>query len=92
MAIGTKIENVPQDVPVENAIKIAMKKMITGMNATPVVDRFSVVLKNAPMPRRSVMPFNVQANVRIKIAGIIILAPSGNASIISLKVMSFLGR
>ena len=34
--IGTRIEKVPHEVPVEKAIKIAIRKTMTGMSPAPV--------------------------------------------------------
>ena len=45
-----------------------------------------------PIFNASVVPFRVQANTRIKIAGIISLPPSGTEFIKSLKPITLLGR
>ena len=76
--IGISIPKVPHEVPVANARNHAMINTSAGRklsNASGVL--FTSSATNYFAPRLSVIAFNVQANVRIKIAGTIALNPSG---------------
>ena len=84
--IGSRIPNVPHDVPVANARNIAIQNTITGISicTTPLLPS-SRPATNTSAPKRPVTPLSVHANVRIRIAGTIALKPSGRQSINSLK-------
>ena len=90
--MGTKIAKVPQLVPEEKAIKIAMQKMTSGTKFIRLEFRLMAERTKVPIPRASVIPFRVQASTKIRMAGIISLPPSGTEFIKSLKPMTRRGR
>ena len=84
--IGKRIPKVPQEVPVENARKIATKNTIAGsIPVRPAALPSKMPLTYSAAPSIPVRPDRVQAKDRIKIGLIIALKPSGNASIQFLK-------
>ena len=86
--MGIKIPKVPQEVPVAKANKQPMANTITGSSiCTPVAEVCTKSRTKYFAPRESVIPFRLQANVRIKIAGTMALKPSGTQAIMSLKDM-----
>ena len=92
IAIGTRMANVPQLVPVENDRKIATRNKIAGSSTLAEAlepTRFST--KEA-ISRASPIPFSDHAKIRIPIAGIIILKPSTKLSINPLNVITLRGR
>ena len=48
--MGTRMENVPQLVPVENEMKIETRKTMSGTMATRLPDRFRLPVTKSPMP------------------------------------------
>ena len=84
--------NVPQLVPEENAIKIAMQKISSGTKRMRPSFRLTAWRTKSPMPSASVMPFSVQASTRIRMGGIISLPPSGTEFMKSLKPITRRGR
>ena len=85
--IGNKIPNVPHEVPVAKARKIATRNTIAGKKSVRLsAPDLNKVLTKTSAPKSPVMPLNVQAKVKIKIAGTIALKPSGIAVIHSSKV------
>ena len=83
--------NVPQDVPVENARKQATRKMMAGKNALkPAALPSTKEEIKILAPKESVIPFSVQAQIRIIMAGTIALKPSGTDSIHCLKEITLL--
>ena len=90
--IGTRMEKVPHDVPVENEIKTAATNRISGTRYTTPEERFKFAVTKSPMPSWSLTPFSVQASVRMSTAGIIIFAPSGRAPMKSRNEITLLGR
>ena len=90
--MGTRMANVPQLVPEENAMKMAMQKINSGTNRISPAFRLTAWRTKSPMPSASVMPFSVQASTRIRIAGIISLPPSGTEFMKSLNPMTRRGR
>ena len=90
--MGTRIANVPQLVPEENAIKIAMQKISSGTKRMRPSFRLTAWRTKSPMPSASVMPFSVQASTRIRMGGIISLPPSGTEFMKSLKPITRRGR
>ena len=83
---------VPQLVPEENAIKMAMQKISSGTNRISPAFRLTACRTKSPMPSASVIPFSVHASTRIRMGGIISLPPSGTEFIKSLKPMTLRGR
>ena len=92
MTMGTRMAKVPQLVPVENARNTAIANMIAGTMMLAEAPVPTMVFTNAPISRASPMPFNVQAKIRIAIAGIISLKPSTKLSMNPLKVTTPRGR
>ena len=91
--IGIRIPNVPHDVPVANAITHPIRNTTAGskltrLPASPPTNSST----NSLLPRLSVIAFSVHASVRIMLAGIIALNPSGKQSMISLNEISLLPR
>lgn len=91
--IGSRIPKVPQDVPVAKDIPVATRNTIAGRK----ILRFAALppkipLTNSFAPRRPVIPLNVQAKVRIRIAGTMALNPLGKHSMHSLKVSTLRTR
>ena len=89
-AMGTSTPNVPQDVPVANAIAPASTKKIAG-NKNFGNELFArLFCTNACASRKPpfapIIPDNDQAKVKIKIAGTIALKPSVKLPVISLKL------
>ena len=80
--MGISIPKVPQEVPVANARKKAMIKIIAGrkLKRDPALCSTREATYSAA-PSESVMDFSVQASVRIVIAGTIALKPSEMQSI-----------
>ncbi len=76
--IGIKIPKVPQEVPVAKAKRQSTTKIIAGrkFNRLPALTSTRPATYTSA-PRLSVIAFNVQAKVRIRIAGTIALKPSG---------------
>ena len=76
--IGMRIPNVPQDVPVAKARKIAITNTRAGRKLMKLpAPLCTIPATNSFAPRLSVIPFNVHARVRIRMAGTIALNPSG---------------
>ena len=92
MAIGTRIAKVPQLVPVENERNTATTNKTAGSITLADALFPTIFFTKVLISRASPIPFNDQANIRIAIAGIIILNPSTKLSIKPLNVMTFLGR
>ena len=91
--IGIRIPNVPHDVPVANAITHPIRNTTAGRKLTrPSANPPTKFVTNSLLPRLSVIAFSVQASVRIMLAGIIALNPSGKQSMISLNVIILLPR
>ena len=89
--IGIKIPNVPQEVPVANASPTPTKNIIAGsIFIRPAAEVSINPATYGAAPRLSVIAFNVQANVRMIIAGTIALNPSGIQFIQSWKVRTLL--
>ena len=91
--IGIRIPNVPQLVPVANAISIATIKIITGRNnwkcsALPDI----TVSTKSVAPRSPVIALSDHANVRIMIAGTMAMNPFGILSIKLLNESTLLQR
>ena len=87
--IGIRIPKVPHEVPVANAITAPITKIIAGRKfISPPAELLTIADTNTDAPRLSVMAFNVQAKVRIRIAGTIALNPSGIHAIQSLKFIT----
>ncbi len=85
--IGIKMPKVPQEVPVAKARKHPTRKMIAGRNFNKLAALEDIIpATKAAAPRLSVIAFNVQARVRIRIAGTIALKPSGIHAIDSLNL------
>ena len=85
--IGIKIPNVPHEVPVANARKHAITKIIAGRNIlSPAAEPSTKPATNCFASRESVIPLSVHARQRIRIAGTIALNPSGRQAIASLKL------
>ena len=89
--IGIRIPKVPHEVPVAKAIRQPTINITAGRKfiKLPETD-FMATDTNSFAPRISVIPFNVHANVRIRIAGTIDLNPSGIQSMQLLKSSTFL--
>ena len=92
IAIGTRIANVPQLVPVENARNTATTNKTAGRNRLAEALVPTMDSTNVPICRASPIPFKVQANISIPIAGIISLKPSTKLSMNPLNVTTFRGR
>ena len=92
IAIGTRIANVPQLVPVEKERKIATRNRIAGRITLADALVPTIVLTKVPISSASPIPFSDHAKIRIAIAGIIILNPSTKLSINPLNVTTFRGR
>ena len=92
VAIGTRIANVPQEVPVEKDRKIATANNTTGMKILAEAFSPTIPPTNSASPIASPIPFSDHAKIRIVIAGIISLKPSTRLSINPLKSTTFLGR
>ena len=92
IAIGTRMANVPQLVPVENDRKIATRNKIAGSSRLAEALVPTMDSTNVPICRASPIPFKVQANISIPIAGIISLKPSTKLSMNPLNVTTFRGR
>jgi len=92
VTIGMRIPNVPQDVPVENARKLATMNIIAGRNAPRLpAEPFIASSKNpAALSSPVVIFLSAVANVRIVIAGTIALNPLGMQFIASLKEITLL--
>ena len=88
VAIGTRIPNVPQLVPVAKEIAQAIKNRIAGINApnfsAETFASTNALASNAP-PFAPIIALSVHANVKIRIAGTIDLKPSEILLIHSLK-------
>ena len=82
IAIGIRMLNVPQEVPVANARPSAMRKNTAGMNIPMVDSAFTTEDTKPPMLRYSSRqtPDSVHASVRMRMAGTIALKPSVKAS------------
>ena len=82
IAIGIRMLNVPQEVPVAKARPSAMRKNTAGMNIPMVDSAFTTEDTKPPMLRYSSRqtPDSVHASVRMRMAGTIALNPSVNAS------------
>ena len=83
--MGMRIPNVPQDVPVENAMKQAATKMIAGRKMLRPCAFARAVLTNVSESRRPVIFLRLVAIVRMRIAGTIAKKPFVMHSIASLK-------
>ena len=92
ITIGTSIANVPQLVPDEKAINIAIQKIISGIKCTSPGLKLIEPLTNSPIPSASVIPLSVHASTSIRMAGIMSLPPSGTEFMKSLKPITRLGR
>ena len=92
IAIGTRIANVPQLVPVENARKIATINKIAGSKTLADALEPTIFCTNVPISNASPMPFKVHAKIRIPMAGIISLKPSTKLSINPLNFTTLRGR
>ena len=94
MAIGIKIPNVPQLVPVANASPIAITKNNGGIINIKAAS-FGTIEATKP-PRFKYLslqiPESVHARQRIKMEGVIALKPVLKQSQKSLKVITFRGR
>ena len=93
--IGIKSPKVPHDVPVANAKNAPIKN--TNAGRKPIIIPFSAKFSTNPAtysaaPRESVMPFKVHASVNIKIAGTMLLNPSGTAFMHSSKFSTLVAR
>ena len=93
--MGIRSPKVPQEVPVANA----RKAPITNINAGKklIIMPLEAKLSTRPAtysaaPSESVMLFKVQASTRIRIAGTILLKPSGTAFIHSSKDNTLVAR
>ena len=65
---------------------------VSNDNNTNVSNYFQInEPMNLPNPKAVVIPFNVQARIKIRIAGAIAFKPSAKESVYSLKVKTFLG-
>lgn len=77
ITIGMRIPKVPQEVPVANERPTAMRKMMAGSRLTKeAAEVLTMSAIKIFAPRLSVMPFSVQAKVRMRIAGTMALKPS----------------
>ena len=92
IAIGTRIANVPQLVPVEKARKIATINSTAGSKMLADALEPTIFCTNVPISSASPIPFKVHAKIRIPIAGIISLNPSTKLSINPLNVTTLRGR
>ena len=86
--IGIRIPNVPQDVPVENAITQATIKMIAGKNTARLDAPERRLSTNTSEPSPLVIFLSAVAKVRIRIAGTIATNPLGIEAIDSLNVIA----
>src|SRR5699024_2385490 len=75
-AIGNKIANDPQDVPVEKAMNPAITKTITGKRDRLTLDDSTIPAKYVPVPRSSIKNVITQDKINIATAGNLDLAPS----------------
>ena len=92
VAIGTRIANVPQEVPVEKERNTATANSTTGIKILADAWSPTTLPTNWARPIASPTPFKVHAKTRIVTAGTISLKPSDRLSIKLLKVMTFRGR
>ena len=84
--IGIKMPKVPQDVPVAKAKKAATIKMMAGKSCCSSAALLATTLDTySAAPSESVILFNVQARVRIRMAGTIASKPLMRLLIASLK-------
>ena len=93
--IGIRIPNVPQDVPVAKARKIPTTNTRAGSRLISAL--LSAIFATIPAtysaaPNESVIDLSVHANVRTRMAGTILLKPSGIAFIHSLKLSTLVAR
>ena len=93
--IGIRIPKVPQLVPVAKARNTDTRKIRAGRRliSAPFSAKVSTTLATYSFaPRESVMALSVQAKVRIRIAGTILLNPSGRDVIHSVKERTLVAR
>ena len=88
MTMGSRMEKVPQEVPVAKPRNAAMMNTTAGSRAYRLPLRFSTMpATNSGAPRPLVTSPIVQARHRIRMAGTICLKPSGRQSISSVNFM-----
>src|SRR5699024_7699127 len=75
-AIGNKIANDPQDVPVEKAMNPAITNTITGKRERLTFDVSIIPAKYVPVPSSSIKHVTAQTKINIPKAGNLELAPS----------------
>ena len=88
MTMGSRMEKVPQEVPVAKPRNAAMMNTTAGSRAYRLPLRFfTMPATNSGAPRPLVTSPMVQARHRIRMAGTICLKPSGRQSISSVNFM-----